>query len=392
MNRLLLLLSFIGLFLATVACQPAAKPVEAAPPEEKSLPIEAAAVERGDIRQVVEYAGTLQPLREVMIVPRVSGQVETLLVAEGDQVRAGQPIARIEADIYALQLDQAEAALLNAKLNLAKMREGSRPEEIAAAKTARDIAEAALVDARHIDDDERTTAAANLADAQTALRLAQAEYDKIAWAGQVDQMPQALALEQATNAYQTALAAYNLQTNPTASQLAPLEAQLVNAELNLTLALEPFRPLDFEIGRANIQQAEAAVELAKLQLEYTTLKAPFDGVIAELYLDPGDMVGPQVPVAMIVSTELEAALHIEENRLGQLYKGQPAGLRVSAYPEREFPAVVSNIQTGRPNSKPRPVILTVISHVCNINSFGKRAIPLAVARLKVAANNWSQCG
>ena len=156
-------------------------------------------------------------------------------------------------------------------------------------------------------------------------------------------MPQALALEQATVGYETALAAYNLQTTPGDAQLAPLMAQVVQAELQLTLTKQPFRELDFEMARVGIEQAEAAVELVNLQLDKTTIEAPFDGIIAELYVTEGSSVGPQAPVALEVSDDVEMSVGIEEARIAQISKGQNAALQVDAYPGQDFPAVVSSI-------------------------------------------------
>ncbi|RME74994.1 MAG: efflux RND transporter periplasmic adaptor subunit [Chloroflexi bacterium] len=343
--------TIIGLFLLTLilwtttACAGSAEPVSAAPAAEgeRAVPVTTAQAETGDISLVFNYAGVLQARHDVKILPRVSGMIEEVLVEVGDHVQAGDPLARIENALYAAQLKQARGALSEARLTLQKMKEGARPEEIAAARSAVEIARAALADAKTIDDNERTAAALNLANARAALRLAQSEYDKIAWAGQVAMTPQALKLEQATNAYQAALAAYNLQTNPAKVQLAPLEAQLVQAELKLALAEEPFRPVDFEIVRAKIQQAEAAVEQAQLQMDYAVIRAPFDGVVSEVYIHKGSLVAPQVPTVRLLSDELEAVINVEESRVAQVQQGQPVGLKVSAYPDREFPAVVSSV-------------------------------------------------
>jgi HlyD family secretion protein len=311
--------------------------------EKTGVPVEVATVETGSISLLLSYSGNLQAQKEVYLVPKAAGEIKQILVAVGDQVKKGDPIAIIEDDVYAAQLKQVQGALVEAKLNLQKMEEGARPEEVAAARSALDLARAALNDVENIDDNERTSAALNLANAQAALKLAQYEYDKIAWAGQVGQTPQALQLEQATNAYEAALSAYNLQTNPSDSQLAPLEGQLVQAELKLALAEEPFRPVDFEIIGAKIQQAEAAVELAQLQLDYTTIEAPIDGVIAELYIEEGGLVGNTSSAGLVLSNEIEVKVNIEESRLAQVEKGQHVSLRVSAYPGVEFPAVVTNV-------------------------------------------------
>ena len=343
---MLILILLLGISLLITGCGSSSESAQAAgvePTPEPIIPVEVAAVETGDIAQVFNYTGNLEAKDELKIMPGAGGRVEAVLVEVGDHVNAGDPLATLERDVYILQLRQAQAALTSAKLQLAKMEMGSRPEQIAVAEAAVQLARAALDDVATISDNERTTAAAGLANAQSALRMAQAEYDKIAWAGNVGQMPQALGLQQATTAYETALAGYNLQTNPGDAQLAPLMAQVVQAELALTMAKEPFLPIDYEMVRVGIEQAEAAVEMANLQLDEATIEAPFDGIIAELYITAGSSVGPGAPVALEVSDVVEMPVGIEEARIGQIQTGQRAALRVEAYPGQDFPAEVSSI-------------------------------------------------
>lgn len=348
MRRLtpLALIMLLGAAFFVTACgsqdqQPIA---QAAPPEEeKIIPVEVAEAKTGPMALVLAYAGTLEAKDNLSIVPGANGRIESVLVEVGDEVKAGDPIAIIEDDTYLVQLKQAEAAVTNAKLNLAKMELGSRPEEIAAAQAAVQLARAAVNDVASINDDERTKAAVDLAKAEADLKAAQAEYDKIAWAGDVGQMPQAIRLEQATITYQNALAKYNLDTNPSDSQLAPLMLQLATAELTLALKKQPYRQIDFESARVAIQQAEAALELANLQLAEVVIKAPFDGVVAELNISQGSRVSPQTSVASFISKEVEVVVNVPENRIGQLEKGQSAAMQLTAYPGQDFPGVVSSI-------------------------------------------------
>ncbi len=311
--------------------------------EEAAVPVEIAMVETGDISLILSYTGSLQPEDDINLIPGAAGRVESVMVEVGDTVKTGDPIAIIEDDTYQVQIKQAETALATAKLNLAKMELGSRPEEIAASQAAVELARAALNDVANVSDDERTTAAANLANAEAALKRAQSEYDKIAWAGDVGSTPQAATLQQATIAYESALAGYNLGTNPSDSQLAPLMLQLAQAELNLALRIEPFRQVDFAIAEAGIKQAETALEMAQLQLDETTIRAPFDGVIAELNITNGSMVSQQTPIASIISEELEAEVEVQESAISQVEDGQFASMQVTAYPGQDFPAVVTSV-------------------------------------------------
>jgi membrane fusion protein (multidrug efflux system) len=97
------------------------------------------------------------------------------------------------------------------------------------------------------------------------------------------------------------------------------------------------------MAKAGIQQAEAAVELAKLQLNYTTLHAPFDGVVGEVYVHQGNMVDNKSPIALFISPQVEVAINVEESRLGQISKDHHASLQVAAYPGVEFPGLVTSV-------------------------------------------------
>lgn len=344
----LLIIFLVGAALLVSACggargAQAESQTEDAPEVEIGTPVEVADVERGDIALVYAYKGNLNSKDEVDIIPSLSGKIESVLVEIGDEVEVGDPIATVEQDAYLAQLKQAQAGQARAELELAKMKIGSRPEEIAVAQAGVEVARAALNDVATVDDNERTQAAAELARAQAALRAAQSEYDKIAWAGNVGESPQALALERATIAYEDSLAEYNLETTPGDSQLAPLITQLAQAELNLILKQEPFREIDFAIAESAVEQAKAAVELVEIQLDDTIIKAPFDGVVAELYISQGSTVGPQGSVARFVSEDVEVAIEVEEDRIGQIDKGQTVSLRLAAYPDQTFPAGVTSI-------------------------------------------------
>lgn len=321
-----------------------AKDALAAPAQEAAaVPVQVARVETGDIAQVYSYAGDIQTAHSVSVMPVAAGRIQSVLVKVGDQLKAGDSIAVVESNVYAAQLKQAEANLELARLNLTKMEEGTRPEQIAAAQAAVQFARNALNDVTNISDDERTAAVANMARAEAALRQAQAEYDKIAWAGQVGMTPQALQLEQATIAYEAAKAAYDLQTNPSDQQLSPMMVQLAQAELALAMAKKPFTDTDFEMARVRVKQAETAMDLASLQLDETTIRAPFDGTVAELYIAEGTTVGPQSAVALVVSQQVEVVINVEDSRIGLVKEGQNAALRVAAYPGQDFPAVVTSV-------------------------------------------------
>jgi len=84
--------------------------------------VEVADAELRTVTQVVTASGKIQPEVEVKISPDVSGEVVALAVAEGDQVRHGQLLARIKPDFYEAQVEQADASVLQARANEAQRR------------------------------------------------------------------------------------------------------------------------------------------------------------------------------------------------------------------------------------------------------------------------------
>lgn len=329
------------------------------PTVERRIPVEVAVVETGNIDLIFSYSGSIKPKDEVDVVPGASGEVEELLVEVGDEVKAGDTIAVIEDDTYLARLKEAEATLAIASLELAKLEQGSRPEEIIAARAAVELARAALNDVVNVDDDERTRAAADLARTEAELRKAQADYDKIAWAGDVGEKPESVALERATVNYENALANYNLDTNPSDAELSPLMLNLAQAELQLSLTLKPYREVDIALARAGVQRAEAALESAELSLEETKITAPFDGVVSDVYISEGDRINTQAPILQVISNELEVEVEVQESRISQVTKDQNVSMQVTAYPGQDFPGVITSISPkADPNTRTFQVEVT----------------------------------
>ena len=84
--------------------------------EKSALP--SAEVERGRIERIVVATGTIEPVKEVEVRPRIAGIIEKIHVEDGDTVKLGQPLVEIERDLLASQLRETEAAVRQAKVEL----------------------------------------------------------------------------------------------------------------------------------------------------------------------------------------------------------------------------------------------------------------------------------
>ena len=90
-------------------------------------------------------------------------------------------------------------------------------------------------------------------------------------------------------------------------------------------------------AQAQVEQLEAAREQARATLANATITAPFEGVVAERYLEAGDVAGPGVPVFRLVDMrEVKILTHIPQERLGRVKQGLPVRVRISSFPGEVF--------------------------------------------------------
>jgi RND family efflux transporter MFP subunit len=188
------------------------------------------------------FPGKVRAARQVDLAFQVDGPLIELPVDEGQRVKRGDLIARIDPRDFEVTLERAEGRLSNAEAQLKAMRQ-ARPEDI-----------------RRME--------ANLAKADAAVKLAQAEYDRIVRIKQAD--PGAVSqgmLDRATERKERA------------------EAELRAAKEELGIGKVGARPEDIQAQEAQIKSLAAARDYAKLKLSYTYLRAPFNGVISRRYVD-----------------------------------------------------------------------------------------------------------
>lgn len=382
-------------------------PVEATPTPEFDLSAQAT------LPDVVSAEGFVVPAQKADLSFQVGGQVVEIPVAEGDSVAKEQVLVRLnstdqekaveqaeagvtqtEAALTSAQaaldqvlagpteeaIAQAEAAVQTAKAQLAQARSGPTEETIAQAEAVVNTAQARLdqllADARPEDIE---AAAADMLSAQASLRQAQAAYDEIAWAGDVGETPQAIALEQTTLAYQAVRARYErvlngatpeeiavtqagveearaaleaIKAGPTDEAIAVAEAGVAEAEAALATVRAGATDEEIAIAQAGVAEAEAgltsaqaALTIAQAGLDDYQLRAPFAGSVAQISVEEGEFVSPGVPV---VSLSDSSSWYVETDDLTeidvvQVVVGQPVKVNIDAIPDREFDGVVTDI-------------------------------------------------
>ncbi len=235
-------------------------------------------------------------LRQVQLSFNNSERIAAVFVQEGDRVREGQLLARLDTARLEPQLAQAEAQAA-AQLQIVKrLRSGSRPEEIAQAR-------------------------ANLQAAQADLANARQQYERWKSAAEIS-AGRAVRQQDVDNAR-------------TAVQVA--EARLAVVQKTLDLAIAGPRLEEINENEARLKAFEAQASVLRQQLKDAQLIAPVDAVIRTRVMEPGEMASPQRPVFSLAITDPKwVRAFISEPDLGKIKQGMAAAIAVDSFVDRRF--------------------------------------------------------
>ena len=99
--------------------------------------------------------------------------------------------------------------------------------------------------------------------------------------------------------------------------------------------------------RADIRQRLAAVKAAQVQLEYTVIHAPVDGLVTERKVFPGQLVSPGMEVIALVEGGLWVQANFEETQLARLHPGDAADIKVDARAGQGLPWSCPGVLAGQ---------------------------------------------
>lgn len=254
-------------------------------------------------RDLVLYGNV--DLREVDLAFNDSERIASVRVQEGDRVRKGEVLARLDTSRIEPQLRQAQAAVAAQRAVLERLRHGSRPQEIAQARANLDLAEA-----------EATEAHAN--------------YERVA------------GLDRASSG--RAVSRQDLDSAKAQADVAAARVEVSRKALELAI-IGP-REEDIAQARAALEGDEARVELIAEQLKDAELRAPLDAVVRSRIAEPGDMASPQKPAFTLAITHPKwVRAYVSESELGLVHPGMPASVEVDSFPDRRFSGWVGFISS-----------------------------------------------
>jgi HlyD family secretion protein len=292
-------------------------------------------------------------LRQVQLAFNNSERISAVLAQEGDHVRRGQVLARLDQSRLEPQVAQATAQvaaqrhvverlhhgsrpeeIAQARAQVAaqesvveKLRNGSRPQEIAQARANVVAAQAEVVNARRRYQRVKNLSAVRLPDQSQVEAVSQEERDDAK--ASLDEAEAKLTVNQ--KALELSLA------GPRQEEIAENEARLALNRKALELSIAGPRVEDIAQAEAQLRASGAQLAFLKQQLADTELKAPADAVIRTRLLEPGEMSSPQRPVFSLAIIDPKwIRAYVSETDIGKLRPGMTTSVSVDSFPNRHF--------------------------------------------------------
>jgi HlyD family secretion protein len=310
--------------------------------------VEIVPVERETLVDTVSATGSIEPEAEVEMKFETGGKVSEVLVKEGQYVTAGTVLARLDTTDLELQVRSAEIDLAQAKANLEQLYEPQLAEKITAAQAAVESARLNLIELQDgVDPDEVTKAEAALKQTEITLKEAQWAYDQVAYRGDVGAMSQANDLQDATLAYESAVADYNIAVKEaTPAEIASARSTLASAQSTLAELQQEPSAAEIASQQASVDKAQLTLEEAQANLDNAVLTAPTDGIVLVVNIEPGERVlDDATDAAMTIANTSTYLLKMEVDELdiGQVKLGQRANVSLDAFAEQTFEGAVTDI-------------------------------------------------
>ncbi|MBN1764632.1 MAG: efflux RND transporter periplasmic adaptor subunit [Sedimentisphaerales bacterium] len=268
--------------------------------EKEGIPVKVFETEVRDLKKTISLSGSIEPCQQISISPTLTERIMEIPVTTGQLVEPGDLLVILEDTTSKLRLANAQAGLDQARQQLTRLENGSRPEEIDAARAMMEQARAAFelqeIEVKRQQQlyDEEATTLKQLQDTQSGYSTARA------------------ALDAATAQYEL------IKKGP--------------------------RQEDIEIARTQVTLAQLALDRAQKDLNDHYLRAPFSGVVTLKILEPGDVVEMNKPIFQLCNiSKVYLDLNISELYIPHVSVGMTVEIRVDSLGDTAFSGTVAEI-------------------------------------------------
>ncbi|MBQ7257376.1 MAG: efflux RND transporter periplasmic adaptor subunit [Abditibacteriota bacterium] len=331
--------------------------------EAEGFPIEVGNLTVGDIQQTVELTGNIKPLDKQIITGKVAGKVEAVYVREGDTVRKGQALVKLEQDTYRDALKQAQMALNQQKASLSQAIVDKQNTVVQTdagvqnAKLALKSAEESLKLAKLPYRNQQ------IVQQENAVNSAQYNYDKSQkdaerYKGLYEKGAVSLSdyenMKLAADVNKKALDSAKEQLSLLKDQ--GRDEEIRKAELGVQTAQENLRQAksnalqvamkdeSIKMIKASIDSAQAQVDIARDNLKNTLITSKVDGIVSTRTVDPGQTVSAGTSLGEIVSVkDMYYLANVSEIDIDNVKIGQVVDVTLDGIKGQDFTGKVAAI-------------------------------------------------
>ena len=294
--------------------------------------------------EVLRLPGVVE-VREVRLGSKLGGRVASTHVNEGDVIRAGQLLVRLEAPELKAQLEQWEARLESAEAALKKAEDGPRPQEKEAARAALRAAKArvARLEAGDREEDKRY--------ARAELIQAQEDFDRVEKAYRREAASRS-EYDAARTALDRCRARDARAQRGRAEEITEAREEVKRLQAEADLLQEGTRYEDILQARATVAEMRGKVRELKAQLAEAEVRAPgnprddprWKAVVEVLAVRRGDLVAPNQPLVRVLeASDQWVKVYVPETELGKVRKGQKVEVTVDSHGSKRFKGTVIHV-------------------------------------------------
>ena len=241
-------------------------------------------------------------IRQSALAFNSNGRVTELKVQEGDMVKKGDILGQLDTESLILNINKAKADIEGQKQVFLRLKNGSRPEDIAKGKAA-------------------------VAAAQAEVERASRQLNRL-------------------NTLQATGAISQQELDAEKAIYKQAQAQLNSQKKNLQLLQIGPRQEEIAQAKAAVQSTEATLALLEYQLKESTLLAPIDGVVRARLLEVGDMASPQKPVfTLAIVNPKWVKAYISEPDLGKIRQGMMVQVMIDSAPNKPIEGKIGYISS-----------------------------------------------
>lgn len=251
------------------------------------VPVVVSSVVKREMTPGETFIGTVMPARRTVLGSGTDGRVRELLVNDGEEVRKGDPVARLRSKTLQIELAAAEAQLDVREYGLVELEHGSLPQEIAQAK-------------------------ARVLDARAVMEYSRSQYKRM------------------KSLFESGTVSQDELDEATSSWLAAEQGHL-GAQAAYDLAVQGPRPERIARARALVRSQQEEIRRIQDLLGKHTIRAPFDGYVVKKHTEIGAWIRRGDPVVDVVELDpVEIELSIPETYISYLEVGTVQPIELEA--------------------------------------------------------------